>query len=101
MKISHRENIKAKLLETIELVIEGFPYSTIEKIEEKPTYCTIKEVEWKLIRNELSYQIELGDGNHRYLGLVLLPTEHNLLVGSDFAPHLNAGSLPIFPANIA
>ena len=37
--------------ESIDSVIEGFPYSTIEKHVGEPNYQAIKEVERKIIKN--------------------------------------------------
>ena len=37
--------------DNVDTIIEGFPYSTIEKISGEPLYHLIKEVEQKLIKN--------------------------------------------------
>ena len=85
--------------ESIDSVIEGFPYSTIEKHIGEPHYQAIKEVERKIIKNASSYPSELGGGNHGYLGLILSPLKYELLTGILFNPHPNPGSFPTFPPN--
>ena len=85
--------------ESIDSVIEGFPYSTIEKHVGEPNYQAIKEVERKIIKNASSYPSELGGGNHGYLGLILTPLRYELITGILFSPHPNPGSLPTFPPN--
>ena len=65
--------------DSVDLVIKGFPYSTIEKHTGEPNYYTIKEVERKLIKIALSYPSELSGGNHRYLRLVLTNIEYTLI----------------------
>ena len=83
--------------DSVDSVIEGFPYSTIEKHSGEPNFQVIKEVERKLIKNASSHPIELGGGNHGHLGLLLQPSKHTLVTGQDFTPHPNPGSLPTFP----
>jgi len=87
------------MTESMDLVIERFPYSTIEKIDGEPNYHTIKEVERKLNKNASSYQMELGRGYYGYLSLVLSLTKYNLVTRSNFMPHPNPGSMPTFPSN--
>ena len=83
--------------DSVDSVIEGFPYSTIEKHTGEPNYHSIKEVERKLIKNASSYPSELGGGNHGYLGLILKPEKYALVTGHTFTPHPNPGSIPTFP----
>ena len=85
--------------ESVDLVIEGFPDSTITKHTSEPNYHVIKDIEWKLIKNASLYPSELGGGNHGYLGLILIPEKHVLVTGHTFTPHPNPGSLPTFPPN--
>ena len=87
------------MTESVDSVIEGFPYSTIEKVQGAPTCQSIKNIEKQLVKNASSYPTELGGGNHGHLGLVLSPEKHLLVTGHDFHPHTNPGSLPTFPAN--
>ena len=87
------------MLESVDSVIEGFPYSTIPKHAGEPNYQAIKDIERKLIKNASSYPSELGGGNHGYLGLILTPEKYLLVTGNNFEPHPNPGSLPTFPAN--
>lgn len=56
--------------ESADSVIEGFPYSTIEKHVGEPNCQVIKEAELKLIKNASSYPSELRGGNYGYLGLI-------------------------------
>ncbi|MFO0089249.1 MAG: hypothetical protein ACK518_00245 [bacterium] len=87
------------MTESVDSIIEGFPYSTITKHAGEPNYHAIKDVERKLIKNASSFPSELGGGNHGYLGLILTPEKYTLVTGHDFTPHQNPGSLPTFPAN--
>ena len=87
------------MLESIGLVIEGFPYSIIEKYTGEPNYQVIKEVEQKIIKKVSSYPSKLGRGNQGYLGLILNPQKYNLVTGTLFNSHLNPGSLPTLPSN--
>jgi len=87
------------MADNVDNIIEGFPYSTIDKVSGEPTYHIIKEVERKLIKNASSFPSELGGGQHGYLGVVLTPTKYNLVTGHDFIPHPNPGSIPTFPDN--
>ena len=83
--------------DNVDTIIEGFPYSSIEKISGEPSYHNIKEVERKLIKNASSFPSELGGGQHGYLGLVLSPEKYQLVTGNTFTPHPNPGSIPTFP----
>ena len=83
--------------DNVDTIIEGFPYSSIEKISGEPSYHNIKEVERKLIKNASSFPSELGGGQHGYLGLVLTPEKYQLVTGNTFTPHPNPGSIPTFP----
>ena len=85
------------MTESVDSVIEGFPYSSISKVEGEPTYQSIKEVEKQLIKNASSYSTELGGGSHGYLGLILAPAKYQLVTGHEFEPHPNPGSIPTFP----
>ena len=87
------------MTESVDLVIEGFLYSTIKKSSGEPTYQIIKDIEKKLIKNASSYLTELGRGNHSYLGLVLTPVKYQLVTEHFFNPHPNPGSIPTFPPN--
>ena len=87
------------MTENVESIIKGFPYSNIEKISREQLYHSIKEVEWKLIKNASSFPLELGGGNHGYLGLVLTPTKYQLVTSETFTLYPKLGSILTFPPN--
>ena len=60
----------------INTIIEGLTYSHIERIIGELSYHSIKEVERKLIKNELYFSFELGGKQQGYLGLVLIPEKY-------------------------
>jgi len=84
---------------TVESVIESFSTSVIIKIEGKPIYKAIKAVEKQIIANTLSYESELGRGNHGLLGLIIIPNRYQIITGHVFFPYNNLGVLPVFPPN--
>ena len=87
------------MTESVDSIIEGFPYSSVEKIKGELLYHSIKEVEWKLIKNVLSFPSELEGGNYGYLGLILKLAKYQLVTGETFTPYSNPDSLPTFLAN--
>ena len=85
--------------ESVDSVIEEFPYSTVEKHIRKPNYQVIKEVECKIMKNTSLYSSELSRGNHGYLELILKYSKYNLVTVENFIPHPNLRSLPTFLSN--
>lgn len=73
--------------DSVDSVIEGFPYSTIEKHIGEPKFQLVKDVERKLVKNVSSHPSELGGGNRRYFGLLLQTIKYTLVTGQDFTPH--------------
>ena len=71
--------------------------SSITKITGESTYETIKKVESSPIENASSISSELGEGQHGYLGLILIPNKYLTITGNNFVPHNNPGALPVFP----
>ena len=87
------------MLDNVNTIIEGFLHSNIEQIKGEPSHHSIKEVEWKIIKNASSFPSELGRGQHRYLGLALTPEKYQLVTRSTFTLHPNLGSILTFPQN--
>ena len=51
------------MADNVDTIIEGLPYSHIERISKEPSYHSIKEVERKFIKNILSFPSELVVAN--------------------------------------
>ena len=84
---------------TVEAMLESFPNNPVTKIDGEPTYQILRLLETELVQNTSSLIIELGGGNHGYLGLVLSAEKYILLIGHVFIPHPNPGPIQTFSAN--
>lgn len=82
----------------VEDIVASFPHPNVPKMEGESTYKTMKEIEKILITNALSFELELGEGKHSYLGLVIKIARYQTITGHMFNVHNNLGELLIFPA---
>ena len=63
-------------LGTIDYALSYFKYKTPTPIREEPTHKSLKRLKIELQVNASSLEIDLGGGNHGYLGLVLTNHEY-------------------------
>ena len=66
--------------QTADSIIASFPNEKISSSDEEPTCNLIKIREKELIENITSIRSELGEGQHRYLGLILTTKYHTITV---------------------
>jgi hypothetical protein len=83
---------------TIDSIVAGFPFPTINPIVGEPNYESIAEVHRFLNANSASIQSHLGNGQLGLLFLTVSPAVYSTLTNVTFHPPLNPGPLAIVPA---
>ena len=84
---------------TIDYASSYFKYKTPTPIHGEPTHKSLKRLKLELQANASSVKIDLGGGNHSYLGLVLTDEEYVLIpntqpfIAPNYPPPL------VIPAN--
>ena len=72
---------------------------TVTKIHGQPTSHNLTNLEKEIIAILVNIPTTLGGGNHGHVGVIMAPTEYNLLTGGiDFVNPANPG---IYPAGLA
>ena len=80
---------------TVDYIAAYFPYKTITKISEWPTYDTLKTLK-KMIKAYASSVIsDLGGGQHGHLGLVVPDVEYNRITDYTYTKPTHLGELKI------
>jgi uncharacterized coiled-coil protein SlyX len=78
-------------------MIEGFPNSHIEKIDDMPSYDTLKTVRDKLKENASSIRSLLGGGMNGHMGAILTAAQYvHIDITAYVAPN-NPGQNPVYP----
>ena len=85
-------------LGTIDYASSYFKYKTPMPICSEPTYKSIKRLKLELQANASSVEIDLGGGNHSYLGLILTDTEYALIPNTQPFVAPNYPPLLLIPA---
>ena len=67
-------------------------------IRGEPTHKSLKRLKLELQANASSLEIDLGGGNHSYLGLVLTDAEYTLIPNTQPFVALNYPLLLLIPA---
>ena len=83
----------------VEAILESFSNNLVTKIEGELPYQSLRALEIELIQNASLIFIELGEGNHGYLGLLLESTKHLEIIGHNFSCHPNPSLIPTFLDN--
>ena len=80
-------------LGAVDYAASYFKFKTPTPIHGTPTNRPLKRLKSELRANVSSVELDLGGGNHRYLGLVLTDIEYaNIL---PIPPHFNATNSPV------
>ena len=82
---------------SIEEIVDGFPFPTIEPIIGTPDYESIADIHLKLNSNAASVQFNLGCGTLGLLFLTVSPAVYDTLSTTKFVPPVNPGPKPIIP----
>ena len=82
---------------SIEKIVDGFPFPTINPIIGTPDYEIIANIHLKLNSNAASVQSNLGCGTLGLLFLIVLPAVYTTLSIIEFVPPVNPGPEPRFP----
>ena len=82
---------------SIDKIVEGFPFQTIDPIVGAPNYKKITEVHLKLNLNAASVHSNLGNGTLVLLYLTLSPSVYSNLPVTTFVVTINPGADPVIP----
>ena len=82
---------------SIEKIVDGLPFPTIDPIIGTPDYEGIADIHLKLDLNAASVQSNLGCGTLSLLFLTVLPAVYATLSTTSFVPPVNPGPEPIIP----
>ena len=82
---------------SIDKIVDGFPYPTIDPIIGTPYYESIADIELKLNSNAASVQSYLGCGTLGLLFLTVSPTVYATLSTTAFVPPVNPVPEPSIP----
>ena len=82
---------------SIEKIVNGFPFPTIDPIIGAPDYKSIADIHLKLNSNAASVQSNLGCGTLGLLFLTVLPAVYTTLSTTTFVPLVNPGPKPSIP----
>ena len=82
---------------SIENIVDGFPFPTIDPIVGTPDYEIIADIHLNLNLNALSVQSNLGCGTLGLLFLTVLPAVYATLSTLAFVPPVNRGPEPNIP----
>ena len=85
------------MLDTIEKIVEGFPFQTINRVVGATTYKTISNVHLKLDSNAASVHFNLGNDALGLLYLTLSPAVYATLSAIPFDVPANPGSALVIP----
>ena len=66
-------------------------HTDCDRLIGKPTYDTIRNLEYQIIANSTCATTVLGGGAHRYLGLVKTPTQYALISATAFVRPAHPG----------
>ena len=78
---------------TIDYVSSYFPHKTIQKIESRPMYDTLKKLQKMIKANVSSVISNIGGRAHGHLGLVLLSSVYNNITGTTNTKPEHPGEL--------
>ena len=79
---------------SIEKIVDGFPFPTMEPIIGTPYYESIADIHLKLNYIAASVQFNLGCGTLGLLFLTVLPAVYATLSTTEFVPPVNPGPKP-------
>ena len=79
---------------SIEKIVDGFPFPTIDPIIGTPDYESIADIHLKPNLNAASVQSNLGCGRLGLLFLTVLPSVYTNLSTTAFVPPVNPGPTP-------
>ena len=82
---------------SIEKIVDGFPFLTIDPIIGTPDYKSIADIHLKLNLNAASVQSNLGCGTLGLLFLTVSTAVYATLSTTEFVPPVNLGPEPIIP----
>ena len=82
---------------SIEKIVDGFPFPTIDPIIGIPDYKSIAYIHLKLNLDAASVQSNIGCGKLGLLFLTVLPAVYATLSTTKFVPPVNPGPKPIIP----
>ena len=82
---------------SIEKIVDGFPFPTIDPIIGTPDYESIVDMQLKLNSNAASVQSNLGCGTLGLLFLTVPPAVYATLSTTAFVPPVNLGPEPSIP----
>ena len=85
---------------SIEKIVDGFPFPTINPIIGTPYYESISDIQLKLNYNFASVQSNLGCGTLGLLFLTVLPAVCATLSTTTFVPTVNPVPEPIIPTGL-
>ena len=77
---------------SIEKIVDGFPFPTIDPIIGTPDYKSIADIHLKLNLNAVSVQSNLGCGTLSLLFLTVLTAVYATLSTTKFVPPVNPGT---------
>ena len=80
---------------TIDCIAAYFPYKSLNKIIERPTYDSLKTLK-KMVKANASFVIsDTGGGQQGHLGLVIPNAEYNRITGCTYNKPSHPGNLKI------
>ena len=82
---------------SIEKIVDGFPFPTINPIIGTPDYKSIADIHLKLNSNAASVQSNIGCGTLGLLFLTVSPAIYATLSTTMFVPLVNPGLKPSIP----
>ena len=85
---------------SIEKIVEGFPFPTIDPIIGTLDYESIADIHLKLNSNAASVQSNLGCGTLSLSFLTVSPAAYATLSTTTFVPPVNPGPEPIIPTGL-
>ena len=80
---------------TMDYVAVYFPFTTLPKIENRPTYDSMKKLRKMIKTNASSVVLDLGGGSHGHLGLVIPKSEYTKICGTVYKKPQYPGELKI------
>ena len=82
---------------SIEKIVDGFPFPTIDPIIGTPYYKSIADIHLKMNSNAASVQSNLGCGTLGLVSLTVSTTVYATLSTTTFVPPVNPVPEPIIP----
>ena len=83
---------------SIDKIVDGFPFPTINPIVRTPNYESIAEIHLRLNSNAASVQSNLRCGTLGLLFLTISPAVYSTLLTVAFVPPVNPGTKPNIPS---